>query len=152
MAFVKYININPQGGVPKFSTDKTYIGEEKVNGDKQNDLKHHGGTNRAVCLFSDEIITLLQKEGHPIKPGSTGENLTIKGLDWGVMKEGLVLSLGHIKLEITGPTSPCKTIAKSFKNDSFIRISEKINPGYSRWYAKVLKKGVIYRNDVVNIL
>jgi MOSC domain-containing protein YiiM len=152
MAFVKYININPQGGVPKFSTDKTYIGEEKVNGDKQNDLKHHGGTNRAVCLFSDEIITLLQKEGHPIKPGSTGENLTIKGLDWGVMKEGLVLSIGHIKLEITGPTSPCKTIAKSFKNDSFIRISEKINPGYSRWYAKVLKKGVIYRNDVVNIL
>ena len=152
MVFVKYININPQGGVPKFSTDKTYIGEEKVNGDKQNDLKHHGGTNRAVCLFSDEIITLLQKEGHPIKPGSTGENLTIKGLDWGVMKEGLVLSIGHIKLEITGPTSPCKTIAKSFKNDSFIRISEKINPGYSRWYAKVLKKGVIYRNDVVNIL
>ena len=39
-------------------------------------------------MFSDEIITLLQKEGHPIKPGSTGENLTIKGLDWTKMKEG----------------------------------------------------------------
>ena len=103
-------------------------------------------------MFSDEIITLLQKEGHPIKPGSTGENLTIKGLDWTKMKEGLILTIGDIKLEITGPAAPCKTIAKSFKNESFIRISEKINPGYSRWYAKVLKKAVIYRNDVVNIL
>ena len=97
-------------------------------------------------------ITLLQKEGHPIKPGSTGENLTIKGLDWTKMKEGLILTIGDIKLEITGPAAPCKTIAKSFKEGKFIRISEKIHPQSSRWYAKVLKEGVVYKNDSVALL
>ena len=152
MAFVKYININPKGGVPKFSTEKTFIGETKVDGDKQNDLKHHGGPSRAVCLFSDEIITLLQKEGHPIKPGSTGENLTIKGLDWTKIKEGLKLAIGNVEIELTGPAAPCKTIANSFKEGKFIRISEKTHPQSSRWYAKVLKEGVVYKNDSVALL
>ena len=37
-----------------------------------------GDPGRAVCLFSMERILQLQKEGHPIDIGSTGENLTSK--------------------------------------------------------------------------
>mgnify|MGYP001310271906 CR=1 FL=1 len=37
-----------------------------------------GPSRRLVCLFSIEIIEALQKEGHPIFPGSTGENLSIQ--------------------------------------------------------------------------
>ena len=57
---------------------------ERVEGDKQNDLKHHGGENRAVCLYSMDLITELKKEGHPIFEGSTGENITIQGQDWNI--------------------------------------------------------------------
>ena len=72
-----------EGGVPKIPVGAARLGAEGVEGDKQNDLRHHGGPLRAVCIYSLEIIEALQGEGHPIGPGTTGENITISGLDWG---------------------------------------------------------------------
>ena len=152
MAFIKSINIKESGGVPKTPVEKSFFGKEKVRGDKQNDLKHHGGINRAVCLFSIEIIEALQKEGHPIFPGSTGENLSIQGLEWSLMISGKKLSIGETVIELTNPAPPCKTIKDSFKDGEFNRISEKKNPGFSRWYARVIREGVICKNDKVIII
>jgi MOSC domain-containing protein YiiM len=143
------ININKNGGVPKYPIENAFIGKYKVKGDKQNDTKHHGGIDRAVCLFSMEIISDLKKEGHSIFPGSTGENLTIEGMDWKSLTIGDRLEFGEVEIQLTSPTAPCKTIAKSFKNGEFVRISEKKHPGWSRWYAKVLKEGVVNLNDDV---
>ena len=152
MPKVVSININPNGGVPKYPTEKAFFGKASVKGDKQNDTIHHGGIDRAVCLFSMEIITALKNEGHPIFPGSTGENLTINGMDWGSLKTGDKLKMGEVEIQLTGPTAPCKTIQKSFTNNQFSRISQKKNPGWSRWYAKVLKEGVVNVNESVLVL
>ncbi len=145
------ININENGGVPKHPVDSAYIGTYGVKGDKQNDLKHHGGENRAVCLYSSDLIAQLQKEGHPIFEGSTGENITIQGLDWSSLQKGDLLEIGEVKIELTKPTPPCKTIAKSFINEKFVRISENKYPGWSRWYAKVLIEGKVGINDIVSL-
>ncbi|MDG1840743.1 MAG: MOSC domain-containing protein [Crocinitomicaceae bacterium] len=152
MSKVISININKNGGVPKHPVASAYVNKLNVVGDKQNDKKHHGGENRAVCLFSFELIMQLKKEGHPIFSGSTGENITIQGIDWNLMKLGARLSLGEVEIELTGPTSPCKTISNSFKEGDFSRISEKKHPGWSRWYAKVLKEGDIRINEEVCFL
>jgi len=143
------ININENGGVPKYPVGHAYIGKYRVAGDKQNDLKHHGGENRAVCLYSIDVIADLKKEGHPIFIGSTGENITIQGLDWSCLKKGDLIEIGQVIIELTNPAPPCKTIAKSFKEENFIRISEKKHPGWARWYAKVLKEGMVNLNDKV---
>jgi len=145
------ININENGGVPKHPVDSAYLGTYGVKGDKQNDLKHHGGENRAVCLYSSDLIAQLQKEGHPIFEGSTGENLSIQGLDWSSLQKGDLLEIGEVKIELTKPTPPCKTIAKSFINEKFVRISENKYPGWSRWYAKVLIEGEVSLNDIVSL-
>jgi len=145
------ININENGGVPKHPVDSAYMGTYGVKGDKQNDLKHHGGENRAVCLYSSDLIAQLQKEGHPIFEGSTGENITIQGLDWSSLQKGDLLEIGEVKIELTKPTPPCKTIAKSFINEKFVRISENKYPGWSRWYAKVLIEGKVGINDIVSL-
>ena len=150
MAKIFTININPQGGVPKYSVNSAFFGKDNVQGDKQNDLKYHGGPTRAVCLFSLEIILALQKEGHSISPGSTGENLTIEGLDWQLMKVGMRFQIGEIEIELTGPAPPCKTISESFEKGSFVRISEKTYPGWSRWYASVSKEGIVVVNDIIS--
>lgn len=152
MSKVVSININENGGVPKYPVDKAFIGENKISGDKQKDAIHHGGVDRAVCLFSMDLIHELKKEGHPIFPGSIGENITIKGLDWKILKTGVKLKFGEVEIQLTGPTTPCKTIAKSFKNAKFVRVSEKLHPGWSRWYGKVLKEGFITLNDKIFIL
>jgi len=143
------ININANGGVPKYPVNQAYIGKYRVSGDKQNDLKHHGGENRAVCLYSMDLITELKNEGHPIFVGSTGENITIQGQDWNKLKQGVLLEIGQATIELTHPAPPCKTIAKSFKEGHFVRISEKKHPGWARWYAKVLKEGIVHENEKV---
>ena len=51
-----------------------------LEGDRHRNRKLHGGPDRALCLFSLERIEALQAEGHPIEPGTLGENLTLA--DW----------------------------------------------------------------------
>ena len=151
MGHVYSLNVNPFGGVPKYPVNKIKIEFAGVDGDKQNDLKYHGGPTRAVCLFSLERIEQLQSEGHPIDIGSTGENITIKGIDWGILKPGTRISIGDVVIRLTDTAPPCKTIVKSFNGGNFTRILEKNNPGWSRWYASVIREGVINTNDTVSL-
>ena len=150
MPIVYSINVNSAGGVPKYPVEKILLGKNNVQGDKQNDLQYHGGPSRAVCLFSLERILSLQKEGHPIQPGTTGENLTIQGLDWNLMRIGAKFQIGEVEIELTGPAPPCKTISESFNGEGFVRISEKKYPGWSRWYASVSKEGMVTINDIIS--
>ncbi|HEV8458762.1 MAG TPA: MOSC domain-containing protein, partial [Methylomirabilota bacterium] len=72
------INISA-GGVPKRSVDAAQVTRLGVEGDAHRDMEHHGGPERALCLFALERIRALQAEGHSIAPGSIGENLTVEG-------------------------------------------------------------------------
>ncbi|MBH0180986.1 MAG: MOSC domain-containing protein [Nitrospira sp.] len=136
------------GGVPKRPVFEVKVGKDGVEGDRQENLKFHGGPDRAVCLYSLELIERLQDEGHSIDAGLSGENLTIAGLEWDLVKPGIVLS---IQLEVTSYTSPCSKNASWFREGDFSRISQKVNPGWSRVYAKVLREGVARPGDTVEI-
>ena len=100
MAKLERINVNLYGGVPKYSVPCVKILTEGVEGDKQRS-SNHGGEDRAVLLYSMERIEELQQSKHPITPGSTGENLTIRGLDWSCLKEGTIIKIGEVKLQLT---------------------------------------------------
>lgn len=130
------------GGVPKLAVREAVLTPGGLEGDRQRDLRYHGGPQRALCLFALERVLELQAEGHPIFPGSVGENLTVVGLDWAGLTPGARLALGAEALvEITSYNSPCKKIAGSFKGGDFKRISQKVHPGHSRLYARVLRPG-----------
>lgn len=130
------------GGVPKLAVREAVLKPEGLEGDRQQDLRYHGGPERALCLFALERVLELQAEGHPIFPGSVGENLTVVGLDWTRLAPGARLVLGEEALvEITSYTAPCKNIAASFAGGDFKRISQKVHPGHSRLYARVLRPG-----------
>lgn len=152
-ARIAQINVNPAGGVPKLAVDSATVTSEGVLGDKQRDLRYHGGPQRAVSLYSYEQILALQAEGHPIVPGSTGENLTISGLDWPTLQVGDRLQIGaQLQIEITGYAAPCTNIAESFAGGAFVRMSQKQHPGWSRLYARVLAEGIVQAGDPVLLL
>ncbi len=152
-AFVARVNVNPSGGVPKHAVGATLVTTTGVGGDRQLDLEHHGGPERAVSLFSLERIEALRAEGHPIAPGTTGENLTITGVDWAELVPGSRLAVGDdVVLEITRAAPPCNTIEASFTDGKFTRISEKVHPGWSRLYARVLREGLVRERDAVRVL
>src|SRR3954468_21342900 len=114
------------GGVPKRPVAEAQLTATGLACDRQAHLKFHGGPDRALCLYSLEQITELQSEGHPIFPGSIGENLTLSGLDWKTLAPGSRLVIGdEVLIEIVSYASPCSTIKGSFAGGEFKRISQK---------------------------
>lgn len=128
-----------KGGVPKLAIRSARATTLGLDVDKQKHLKIHGGPERALSLFSLEVMQLLQAEGHPIYPGSTGENVLISGLEWSVLAPGTQLALGpEVIIELTRTATPCKTIAESFIDREFKRLE---TPHQMRWYSRVLTEG-----------
>ena len=141
------ISVSP-GGVPKLRVPSARITQQGVEGDRQRDREHHGGPDRAVCLFANEHIVALRAEGHAIVPGSIGENVTLEGLDWDRLVPGARVHLGDtVVLEITRYTTPCVNIRTSFANHDFARVSQKVHPGWSRLYARVITEGTVTEGD-----
>ena len=146
------LSVSP-GGVPKFAVREGTVNELGLGGDDHRFPKIHGGPERALCLFSLERILELQAEGHSIFPGAVGENVTISGLDWSKLEPGIKLALGdEVVVELTSYTSPCNTIPDYFVDGKFQRISQKIHPGYSRIYARVLQGGRLVVGQKVEVL
>ncbi|MCK5377848.1 MAG: MOSC domain-containing protein [Acidobacteria bacterium] len=145
------INIS-DGGVPKLPIMRVAVDFSGAKGDRQRNLRFHGGPDRALCLYSLERILALQGEGHSIVPGATGENLTLAGLDWDRVQPGLRLTIGEmLNIEITDYTKPCRDIASSFANGAIKRIFQERYPGWSRVYAKVIQPGEITVGDSVRL-
>ena len=103
-------------------------------------------------MYSMERIRALQSEGHPIDVGTAGENVTVEGIDWDLVVPGTRIRLGkEVLLEVTDYTNPCKTIRESFIDSQFVRISQKLHPGWSRVYTRVLSEGEISSGDFVAV-
>lgn len=140
------------GGVPKRPIAEARVTAEGVEGDFHHDPRH-GGPRAALCLYTLEQIERLRAEGHPIFPGSAGENVTLAGVPLETLTPGTRLRLGdEVEIEITHYTTPCKTIAASFSDGDFTRISEKLHPGESRVYARVLRPGMLRAGDAARVV
>jgi MOSC domain-containing protein YiiM len=148
----RLVSINcSDGGVPKSPVAEVLITEAGLAGDRQHDLRFHGGPDRAVLLYSMELIEALQKEGHPIRVGGTGENLTLSGLDWNLIVPGSEISVGAVRLLVTKYATPCHNISGSFVDGDMTRIAQKLHPGWSRVCAKVLAGGTVRVGDSVRL-
>ena len=141
------------GGVPKRAVSAACVTARGIEGDVQRNRRLHGGPDRAVCLYSLDRIRSLQAAGHPITPGSIGENLTLEGMDWDAVVPGVRLRLGaEVVIQITDYTPPCSNIAGSFRDRDVARVSQRHHPGASRVYARVLHEGRLSSGDPARIL
>lgn len=151
-AMIAQVNVSG-GGVPKKPVKQAVVGELGIAGDYQANSRSHGGVERALCLYAEEVIAAVRAEGHPIAPGTAGENITTRGLDWSLVQPGARFRLGgEVVIEITRFTTPCKTIRGSFEGGDFNRIHHRLHPGWSRAYARVLQGGVIQPGDAVEMI
>jgi MOSC domain-containing protein YiiM len=141
------------GGVPKHAIETARVTPLGLEGDAHRDREHHGGPDRAVCLFAIEAIRELQGDGHPLVPGALGENVTLEGLDWSAVQPGSRLRLGdEVVLEVTRYTSPCLNIRPAFLNGDYSLVSQKRHPGRSRVYARVITTGTLRRGDSAQLV
>jgi MOSC domain-containing protein YiiM len=147
---IESINISG-GGVPKQPVFEASVTVAGIDGDRQRDRRWHGGPDRAVVIFSLDVIEALQAEGHPIAPGTTGENLTLRGIDWTTVVPGAELAIGEVRLRVTKYASPCYKIARSFGDGDVSRIAQSLHPGWSRICARVLTEGLVRIGDTVQV-
>ncbi len=134
------------GGVPKAEVEQIRVGFAGVVGDRQRSRVHHGRPWQALCLWSSEVIDGLAAEGHPIGPGSAGENITISGLAWEQVEPGVRLRIGDVVCEVSSYALPCANLKPFFSDADFRRVHHTRGP-ISRVYATVLEPGSISVGD-----
>ncbi len=141
------------GGVPKAEIEQAVVGYRGVQGDRQGTRAHHGRVWQALCLWSGEVIDQLAAEGHPVAPGTAGENVTIRGVDWSTLRPGTRIQLGSddhsVIIELTAWAVPCHQIRDSFADADEHHIDHFDHPFTSRAYAAVLSDGVLRCGDAV---
>jgi MOSC domain-containing protein YiiM len=145
---VRRVNAS-DGGVPKLSIGGADVMYAGLTVDAQANRKHHGRPFQALCLWSSEVIDGLAAEGHPIEPGSAGENVTLEGLDWAALRPGALLRIGTVLAEVSFPATPCAKQTRWFADGDFERIDHERNPHLARWYAWVREPGRIVEGDAV---
>ena len=123
-----------------------------MEGDRQRDLRFHGGPDRALCLYSSDLLDILEREGHPAGLGRMGENVTMSGIDWRLMQPGVRVRIGSVEAALTAFAAPCRNIAGAFRDGEYKRVSEKLHPGWSRVYARVIRPGEVAVGDDVEVL
>jgi MOSC domain-containing protein YiiM len=138
-----------RGGVPKSAVLEAEVGRLGLHVDQQANRRHHGRPWQALSLWSLDLIRRLNDEGHPVRPGSCGENVTVAGIDWAVLRPGMRLGIGEVVAELSSYAIPCAKIRESFAGHEFNRIHHEKHPGWSRMYAWVVRGGTIRPGDPV---
>tara|TARA_B100000287_G_scaffold62196_1_gene54223 strand:- start:21 stop:500 length:480 start_codon:yes stop_codon:yes gene_type:complete len=151
---VHSVNISSEGGVPKIPVSSANVMKDGLEGDfnRFRAENREGDPRRAVSIFSLEKIRGLMAEGHPVEVGSTGENITIEGIDWESLEVGMRIRVGDALLELSEPCAPCSKIGGSFVERRFARIDHDLEAGWSRWLATVLEEGAVSIDDSVDIV
>ena len=135
------------GGMPKLPALQARVTKEGLEGDWQKNRKHHGGPDRAVCVYSEELYEWLRENGIEVTAGSVGENFTTRGLDLQKLDRGDRLRVGReCVIEITKVRVPCSQL-KKWDTD----LPELI-VGRSGWVAKVIEEGTVKPGDAIELL
>ena len=135
------------GGMPKLPVLFARVTPCGVEGDWQRNRKYHGGPDRAVCLYSEELYDELRDAGIAMAPGSVGENFTTRGVDLRRLAKGDRLRVGGAcVIELTDVRVPCRQL-KQWDPE----LPELI-VGRSGWVARVVSEGVVRPGDAIEIL
>lgn len=149
MGKAQVISLNVSaGGMPKRAVSEAMVSAAGVAGDRQRNLKYHGGPDRAVCVYSEELYAWLAEQGVPVTaPGTIGENFTTHGLDLLKLAKGDRLRVGaDCVIEITNVRVPCSQLKKWDADLPELIV------GRSGWVAKVVSEGVVRPGDEIEVL
>jgi MOSC domain-containing protein YiiM len=125
------------------------VGKLNLQGDRQADLKVHGGPNKAVYAYTRENIeywrTQLGRED--LLPGTFGENLTVEELPETLIAIGDELEIGSARFQISQPRLPCFKLGMVIGQPDFIKIFQR--SGRTGFYLRVLREGIIETGDEI---
>jgi len=123
-----------------------FLSKLGLTGDEQADLKHHGGPDKACCVYSGDHYPDWETElGVSLPDSAFGENLTVDGLTEADVHIGDIYRVGGALVQVAQPRVPCYKINRKFGMEG---VTERIAAnGLSGWYLRVLEEGPVQSGD-----
>jgi MOSC domain-containing protein YiiM len=120
-----------------------------LDGDRQADLRVHGGQDKAVYAYPSEFYELWSRERPELElgPGTFGENLTLEGLLDDDVSVGDRFQIGTAELVVTQPRLPCFKLGLRMGRGEFV--TEFLERGLLGFYLAVAREGEVAAGDAI---
>lgn len=127
-----------------------FLSKLNFAGDGQGDLVHHGGEDKAICVYPFERYDYWERElGVSLTFGAFGENLTTEGMLEDEICIGDIFELGEAVVQVSQPRQPCYKIAARYGVKEFpAKIQQ---TGYTGYYLRVLQEGWVTPGDKLSL-
>ena len=128
-----------------------HVAQHNLAGDKQADLRFHGGADKAVYTYAREDYEWWGEElGGPLADGTFGENLTLAGVDVTSAVVGERWEVGSALLQVTGPRTPCWKLGARMEDVEFpVYFAAAGRPGA---YLRVLAEGYLEAGCEIDVV
>ncbi|MBI5974408.1 MOSC domain-containing protein [Staphylococcus canis] len=139
-------------GAFKTKTDEAvWLTYDGLEGDAVADTRFHGGREKALFAFAVSRYPILSEQfGQEIQIGSNGENVAVNGMDETTVNIGDVYQIGTARVQVSQPRRPCWKPGRRLRLIEFGAHLQ--NTGYTGWYFRVLKEGMIQKGDTLQLL
>lgn len=125
----------------------TYTG---LTGDGQADLIHHGGPDKAVCVYSAVHFPYWEQQWkRAVEPGAFGENFTLSALTEESLCIGDIFRVGGALVQVSQPRQPCFKLG--IKHGLPGLPQQVQQEGYTGFYFRVLEEGLVVEGDELHI-
>jgi MOSC domain-containing protein YiiM len=123
-----------------------------LDGDRQVDLRFHGGVDKAVYCYPHEHYAFWREAlgRDDLAPGQFGENFTTEGLLETAVCIGDQLAIGTARFEVTQPRVPCFKLGIKMGDARFVK--QFMNAQRTGFYLRVLQEGEVRAGDGIEIV
>ena len=127
------------------------VGRTNLEGDRQADLRVHGGPDKAVYAYDLSGYAHFRRELATELPfGRFGENLSVGGLPETEVRLDDVYRVGTALLQVSQPRSPCFKLALRMGRPDFPTLF--LESGRTGFYLRVLEEGDVGAGDAVALV
>ena len=123
-----------------------------LDGDRQADLRVHGGISKAVYGYPVEHYEFWKRElpEMELPYGMFGENFTTEGMFEDALNVGDRFRIGEAELMVTEPRLPCYKLGIKFGRTDIIR--KFLQSRRTGFYFAVVKEGEVEAGDEIELL
>lgn len=127
------------------------LGRSGLAGDTVADRRHHGGPEKAVCVYpAVRYAAWRERYGRDLRRPAFGENLLVAGADEADTCVGDRIALGTAVVQVSQPRVPCHKPAL-FTGEARLT-SDLVTTGWTGWYLRVLEPGAVTEGDTIALV
>jgi MOSC domain-containing protein YiiM len=124
------------------------LSKQGFEGDGVGDLKHHGGSDKAVCVYAVDHYEYWEKILRRKMPDAAfGENLSVMDMKEDDVCIGDIYRAGTAMVQVSQPRQPCSTLAARHGREDFVKLV--VDSGRTGFYFRVLEGGRVKAGDEI---